>query len=83
MSINTKQTGEDIATLASKVLRDPHASALGKQLAGSALSQSSSTKQTGAEMEEIAGKIVSNSLKYSDTEVSLAGSVLAQSNKAR
>jgi len=82
MSYNHKQTGEDIATLASKVLLDPNASVVGKKLAGSALSQSSTDKQTGAEMEELASKILKDGTDSSSV-LSLAASVLAQANKER
>lgn len=82
MSYNHKQTSEEIATLASAVLRDPLSKELGKKLAGSALSQSSTDKQTGAEMEELASKILSDRT-HSATERSLAASVLAQANKER
>lgn len=44
MSFNAKQTSSSIASLASAVLLDSKSSALAKELAGSALSQASSTK---------------------------------------
>ena len=58
MSFNDKQTSESIASLASAVLLDAKASVIGKKLAGSALAQSSTNKQTGAEMESLASQIL-------------------------
>ena len=46
MSKNDKQTSKDVSSLASDVLRDPSSSAIQRQLAGSALSQANSDKQT-------------------------------------
>lgn len=82
MSKNTKQTGQNVATLASEILRDPYASATAKSLAASALSQSSSPKETGKAMESKASQVL-QSEKYSETTKTLAASVLSQSDKAR
>lgn len=79
---NKKQTSKDIASKASKILKDPNASKIQKSLAGSALAQSSTGKQTSSEMETIASD-VQKSEKYSKKTQSLAGSVLSQSNKQR
>jgi len=79
---NKKQTSRSIASLASDVLRDQHASQIQKSLAGSALSQSNSANQTGAELEDVAAKALKSS-KYNSTTKSLAGSILSQSNKKR
>jgi hypothetical protein len=46
MSKNSKQTSKSVSSLASEVLRNPSSSAIQKELAGSALSQSHSNKQT-------------------------------------
>ncbi|WP_448724290.1 hypothetical protein [Pseudomonas farris] len=82
MPKNTKQTGQNVASLASETLRDPHASAIAKSLAASALSQSSSPKETGKAMEAKASQVL-QSEKYSETTKTLAASVLSQSDKAR
>lgn len=82
MSFNPKHTSESIATLAARVLRDPFASKEARELAGSALAQVSPDKQTGARMEELAGQILGETGHSADI-LSLAGSVLAQSNKER
>ena len=82
MRKNIKATSKKMASTASKVLSDPKASKTQKSLAGSALSQSGTTKQTGKKMESLASKVVAKS-KYSTKSKKLAGSVLSQSNKAR
>ncbi|GAA6188150.1 hypothetical protein [Litorivita sp. NS0012-18] len=82
MGKNTKKTSRAIASKASKTLRNPHASATAKSLAGSALAQRNTTKQTGAAMEDKASKVVSGG-RYSKQTKALAGSVLSQSNKKR
>jgi hypothetical protein len=82
MSVNTKQTSKVVATLASHTLHDPKASAIAKSLAASALSQSHTQNQTGAEMEHKAGQVL-HSNKYSKDTKTLAASVVAQANKER
>ncbi|SOE58694.1 hypothetical protein SAMN05414139_01413 [Burkholderia sp. D7] len=82
VSVNTKQTSKVVATLASHTLHDPKASAIAKSLAASALSQSHTKNQTGAEMEHKAGQVL-HSDKYSKDTKTLAGSVVAQANKER
>ncbi len=47
MSMNTKVTSDQVSSLAARILSDPEASAIEKQLAGSALSQADPGKQTG------------------------------------
>ncbi|MDU0736335.1 hypothetical protein Q8W99_06395 [Pseudomonas aeruginosa] len=79
---NRKTTSGDVSKLASDILRDPNASAIAKSLAASALSQSSSAKQTGKEMEAKASKVLKSD-KYSDDTKSLAGSVVSQSDAKR
>lgn len=66
MSKNSKQTSNKVAKLASEVLRDPSSSAIQKKLAGSALAQTHSTKQTGSEMESEASRVL-QSEKYNGT----------------
>ncbi len=80
--MNKKQSSQQMASTASKVLRDKNSSAIQKELAGSVLSQSSSNKQTGAQMETTASKILTSN-KYNDLTKGLAGSVLSQANKER
>ena len=82
MSVNTKQTSKVVATLASHTLHDPKASAIAKSLAASALSQTHTKNQTGAEMEHKAGQVL-HSDKYSKDTKTLAASVVAQANKER
>lgn len=82
MAKNTKQTSGAIASLAAGTLQDANASQIQRRLAGSALAQSGTGKQTGAEMETIASKVLSSD-KYAPDTKTLAASVLSQSNKAR
>ncbi|EPQ2886843.1 hypothetical protein NRG79_001666, partial [Acinetobacter baumannii] len=65
MSKNSKQTSNKVAKLASEVLRDPSSSAIQKKLAGSALAQTHSSKQTGNEMESEASRVLKSD-KYND-----------------
>ena len=80
--MNKKVSSEEMASLASEVLRDKGASKVQKTLAGSVLSQAASGKETGADMEALASRVLQGD-KYADTTQSLAGSVLSQSNKNR
>jgi hypothetical protein len=82
MTKNKKTSSDKISSQAAKVLSDPNASAIQKKLAASALSQSDSSKQTGAQMEETASNVLKSS-KYSADTKRLAGSVLSQANKSR
>ncbi|RZG68499.1 hypothetical protein EXE25_05120 [Acinetobacter bouvetii] len=75
-------TSNKVSTLASEVLRKPKSSNIQKELAGSALSQTHSSKQTESEMEPKASKVLQSG-KYSDTAKMLAASVLSQSNKEK
>lgn len=82
MPNNTKKTSSTIASQAAQVLNDPNASAIQKSLAGSALSQSGTSNQTGGKMETTASKVL-NSSKYNDQTKTFAASVLSQANKGR
>lgn len=82
MTKNTKGTSGGMASKAGSILGNPNASATARSLAGSALAQAGTAKQTGARMEDRASQVLSSS-KYSATTKSLAGSVLSQSNKER
>ncbi|TAI90911.1 hypothetical protein EG333_02785 [Pectobacterium versatile] len=77
-----KITSGKVATLAGQVLNDPNSSATARSLAASALSQVTSGKQTGAEMESFASLVLQSS-KYSQNTKTLAASILAQANKER
>lgn len=80
--VNKKKTSPKIAKLASDTLKNPNASKIAKELAGSALSQTNTPHQTGAEMEDKASKVLKSD-KYSQETKKLAGTVLSQSNKKR
>ncbi len=82
MGKNTKKTSKSVASKAAKTLTDPNASITAKKLAGSALAQKSTNKQTGSQMEDFASKVLQSD-KYSKDTKELAGSVLSQSNKER
>ena len=82
MQFNNKTTSSKIASQAAETLQNKNASAIAKSLAGSALSQSQSSFQTGKVMEAKASQVLQSS-KYSDETKALAASVLAQSNKSR
>ena len=58
MSKNSKQTSKSVGSLASQVLRNPASSAIQKELAGSALSQSHSNTQTGSDMESKTSQVL-------------------------
>jgi hypothetical protein len=79
---NLKVTSSRVASLAGSVLQDPNASAVAKRMAASALAQRQSGHQTSAQLEDEAARVLA-SAKYSDQTLSLAASVVAQSNKAR
>ncbi|WP_439185169.1 hypothetical protein [Carboxylicivirga taeanensis] len=82
MAKNQKQTSKNVASLAAKTLINDNSSQIAKKLAGSALSQKSTTKQTRSEMENTASKVLKSS-KYNDDTKTLAASILSQSNKKR
>ena len=76
---NPKQTSSKIAKLASETLRNPNASAIAKELAGSVLAQASTPKQPSPAVETKAGRVL-QSEKYSDDTKALAASLVSQSN---
>ena len=82
MSKNAKTTSSRVATLASETLKDNQASKTAKSLAASALSQKSTSHQTGGKIEDLASKVL-RSDKYAENTKELAASVLSQSNKKR
>lgn len=79
---NKKKSSKKMASNAASVLKDTNASKIQKTLAGSVLSQASTSNQTGSEMETVASKVLQSD-KYNDETKSLAASVLSQSNKKR
>ncbi|MFZ5868138.1 MAG: hypothetical protein ACOYXY_19805 [Thermodesulfobacteriota bacterium] len=82
MSKNRKRSSPNVARRAATTLSNDKASGIAKRLAGSVLAQTDSGKQTGAELEGLASKVL-RSPKYSDDTKTLAASVLSQSNKER
>jgi len=80
--MNRKKTSTKVASLAAQTLSNSNASATAKKLAGSALSQKSTSNQTGSAMEGLASRVVKSS-KYGDVTKTLAASVLSQSNVKR
>lgn len=82
MTTNRKTTSPAVARIAAEVLENKNASAIAKKLAGSALSQTEMSKQTGAKMEKIASAALQDG-RLADETKTLAASVLAQANKAR
>lgn len=77
---NTKTSSSSLASIASKTLRNPNASAIQKSLAGSVLAQSGTNKTTGDSMETKASRALQRDGSSALTK-SLAGSVVSQSNK--
>lgn len=77
---NTKISSSSLASIASKTLRNPNASAIQKSLAGSVLAQSGTNKTTGDSMETKASRALQRDGSSALTK-SLAGSVVSQSNK--
>ncbi|MBS0514278.1 MAG: hypothetical protein JSS16_02215 [Proteobacteria bacterium] len=75
-----EKTGPKVTKEAAKVLSDPHASKTAKSLAGSALAQAHTNKQSSATTAHIAAKAI-NDGRTSQTTRSLAGSVLTQKPK--
>lgn len=80
--MNKKQSSKEMASIASKTLRNSNASGIQKQFAGSVLSQSNTKNQTGKSMETKASNVLKSN-KYNNLTKSLAASVLSQSNKNR
>lgn len=76
----SEKTSKNIASKASDVLRSSNASKTAKSLAGSALSQSGSSKSTSAAVAKTASKALDSGSTSRSTK-SLAGSVLTQKTK--
>ena len=58
MAINSKGTSGKVASLAADTVFKTGSSQIARKLAGSALSQSRTNSQTGAEMEGLASKVL-------------------------
>lgn len=83
MTTNKKQTSTKIASVAGKALNPSSAaSKVQKSLAGSALAQAGTGRQTGAAVEAKASAALRSSGSGKVTQ-QLAGSVVSQSNKKR
>jgi hypothetical protein len=74
---NSKETSDRIAHLAAVVLRRASASHLEKELAGSALAQHHTAKQTSAAIGSLAAKVLADHHSCMEAK-ELAGSVLSQ-----
>lgn len=79
MSKNEKSSGR-VASKASSVLRSSSASQTSKSLAGSALSQAGTSKQTSSQVASKASKALDDG-RSSSTTKTLAGSVLTQKTR--
>ncbi|MBG5894980.1 hypothetical protein KUA00_00515 [Proteus mirabilis] len=82
MTVNKKKSSKQLASQTAKIIQSKNASQIPKTLAASVISQSSSSKQTGVEMETIASNVLKNT-KYSDKTKTFVASVLSQANKER
>lgn len=77
-----EQSGPKVSRAASSVLRDPGASKTAKSLAGSALAQTGTSKQSSTAAASTAAKAL-NDGRTSATTKSLGGSVLTQKPSKR
>lgn len=75
-----EQSGPKVTRTASSVLRDSGASKTAKSLAGSALAQSGTSKQSSKATASTAAKALNDGRTSSSTRT-LAGSVLTQKSK--
>lgn len=75
--MSNEKSGPRVTKTASAVLRDPGASKIAKSLAGSALAQAHTTKQSSAKSATTASNAL-NDGRTSKSTRSLAGSVLTQ-----
>lgn len=72
-----EQSGPKVVSIASSVLRDPNASKTAKSLAGSALAQAGTTKESSEATATTAAKALNDGRTSASTRT-LAGSVLTQ-----
>src|SRR3546814_20686107 len=82
MSKNTKQASSRIGRLASETLQSSSSSQVAKSLAASALSPRSGDKQTGAQMEDKAARVLAID-RYAQQTNKMATSVLHPANTNR
>lgn len=75
-----EKTGNKVAHTASTILRDAGASKTAKSLAGSALAQTHTNKQSSATVAKTAAKVLQDGRTAPSTKA-LAGSVLTQKSK--
>lgn len=75
-----ESSGSKVTRTASSVLRDPGASKTAKSLAGSALAQAHTNKQSSLATAHTASKALTDGRSSSSTKT-LAGSVLTQKTK--
>jgi hypothetical protein len=76
---NFKKTSKAVASKASKALLDKRSSKTNRQLAGSVLAQTRTTKEPSKETQNLASEVL-KSAKYNSLTKLLAASVLSQSN---
>lgn len=81
-SFNEKATSKDMASKASRILRDGSASKDARSLAASVLSQRDPSRQTGSKIEDLARKLFTDK-SVSDDVRSLAASAMSQANRER
>lgn len=74
-----KRTSKKIAAVAARAMSDPNTPASTRRLAASALSQRVPGRETGADMEELAGKVLGSDWR-SDEARTFAASVVSQSD---
>ena len=77
-----ESSGPKVTRTASAVLRDAGASKTAKSLAGSALAQANTAKQSSATTARTAGKALNDGRTNAATKT-LAGSVLTQKSKSK
>ena len=78
--MKNKQTSKKIASKAGKIMANNSSSNIQRKLAGSVLSQRSTTKETSEKIEAIASKVLKSN-KYNSETKSLAASAMSQSTK--
>ena len=78
--MSKEKSGPKVTRTASKVLRSPTSSATAKSLAGSALAQAGTKKQSSSATASTAGKALNDGRTSASTRT-LAGSVLTQKPK--
>lgn len=76
-AVVAKGTSASVAALAAQVMRDPRASKIQKSLATSALSQQAASRETLAEAERMAAKVLRGK-QYAGVTRKLAASVIAR-----